>query len=637
MGGNKKNKGNKSNGSSNPQNHSKKNNSSYPFVSVCTPTFNRRPFIPMAIKCFQEYDYPKDRMEWIIIDDGTDKIEDLVKDIPQVKYFKYDRQMILGKKRNLMHEKASGDFIVYQDDDDYYPPERISYGIKLLQDNPQAMLAGNSTIFLYFKHINQMYRFGPYGPNHATAGTFIFRKELKNNKYDDFKALAEEKDFLKDYTVPVIQMDPLKSILVFSHEHNTFDKRKLLANAPNPTCNPDMNIKVEDFIKNAETYNFFMKDIDSKLKDYTPGDVKYKEEVLNQIELISKNREKMVEEANDIRRKNLEREDLRKIMEINRKEVQDIKTVVAKTTAMNNKLIETIEKITNGKGNTDDKIDIENIKKENNEFSHVNDLEVLKAELIVKQRPEHSNIEPQLVNNIMGFISQSDFQVRISINGTIVDLTGPFSSYGFKPAESSSKMWEKIAKEKNNSNDMNPNPMNNVINTNTHIINSDKNITEEEQTVISQTECNISTARKALYATNNDVIEAIINIDRYKTEDVVENIDSSLTQEEQTVMSQTQCNIDVARKALSATNSDVIEAIINIDKYKSDNSTIESSEKQDDVEIVSSQTGCSIEDAKKMLLECNGDTITAIIKIAENIEEGTKTNHQKSIVSDERA
>ena len=42
-----------------------------PFVSICTPTFNRRPFWPMAIKCFEEYTYPKERMEWIIVDDGS--------------------------------------------------------------------------------------------------------------------------------------------------------------------------------------------------------------------------------------------------------------------------------------------------------------------------------------------------------------------------------------------------------------------------------------------------------------------------------------------------------------------------------------------------------------------------------------
>ena len=49
-----------------------------PFVSICTPTFNRRPFIPAMLKCFDHQTYPKDRMEWIIVDDGTDPIEDLV-------------------------------------------------------------------------------------------------------------------------------------------------------------------------------------------------------------------------------------------------------------------------------------------------------------------------------------------------------------------------------------------------------------------------------------------------------------------------------------------------------------------------------------------------------------------------------
>ena len=102
-----------------------KKHNELPFVSVCTPTFNRRPFIPYMIKCFEHQDYPKDRIEWIIIDDGTDKIGDLVQHIPQVKYFAYNEKMLLGKKRNVMHDKTRGDIIVYMDDDDYYPPERI--------------------------------------------------------------------------------------------------------------------------------------------------------------------------------------------------------------------------------------------------------------------------------------------------------------------------------------------------------------------------------------------------------------------------------------------------------------------------------------------------------------------------------
>ena len=267
-----------------------------PLVSICTPTFNRRPFIKTLIKCFEHQTYPKDKMEWIIIDDGTDKIEDLVKDIPQVKYYKYNEQMVLGKKRNIMHEKCSGDIIVYMDDDDYYPPERVSHSVEMLLSHPKALCAGASEIYIYFKHINQMYQFGPYGPNHATAGTFAFKKELLNNhSYDDNAALAEEKHFLKNYTVPFVQLEPKKTILVFSHIHNTFDKKTLLDNPHPDYCKPS-DKKVEDFVKSEELKNFFM-NVDDELEKYDFGKPMNKPEVLRQTNKIAEERKKMVEEA----------------------------------------------------------------------------------------------------------------------------------------------------------------------------------------------------------------------------------------------------------------------------------------------------------------------------------------------------
>ena len=85
------------------KNKTKISTNSLPFVSICTPTFNRRPFIPFMIKCFEHQTYPKDRIEWIIIDDGTDPIEDLVKDIPQVKYsFIWMMMIIILLKEYLM-------------------------------------------------------------------------------------------------------------------------------------------------------------------------------------------------------------------------------------------------------------------------------------------------------------------------------------------------------------------------------------------------------------------------------------------------------------------------------------------------------------------------------------------------------
>ena len=269
----------------------------YPFVSVCTPTFNRRPFIPAMLSCFNHQDYPQDRMEWIIIDDGTDPVEDLVASHPRVKYFKYDTKMTLGKKRNLLHEKSRGEILVYMDDDDYYPPQRVSHAVHMLTTHPDALCAGSSEIYIYFKHIGQMKRFGPYGPNHATAGTFAFKRKLiKHNRYNDDACLAEERAFLKDYTVPFVQLDPMKVILVFSHEHNTFDKRKLLVNA-NPDVVRDSPKKVMDFIKDAALRRFYMVELEKLLADYEPGRPEMKPDVIAQTLQLEKEREKMAANA----------------------------------------------------------------------------------------------------------------------------------------------------------------------------------------------------------------------------------------------------------------------------------------------------------------------------------------------------
>ena len=273
----------------------------YPFVSVCTPTFNRRPFIPIMLECFKNQTYPKDRMEWIIVDDGTDKVRDLIEasGIKQIKYVELDEKMTLGAKRNHMHSFAKGTIIVYMDDDDYYPPERVSHAVERLSSNREAMCAGSSELYIYFKHIQTMYQCGPYGPNHATAGTFAFRTELlKDSRYQDTACLAEEKHFLKNYTVPFIQLDPMKSILVFSHIHNTFDKKKLLEN-PHPDYLKPSSKTIDMFIsqkKEAPIKDFFLNKIDDMLAAYEPGHPKMKPDVIKQTKEIEEERAKMMQQ-----------------------------------------------------------------------------------------------------------------------------------------------------------------------------------------------------------------------------------------------------------------------------------------------------------------------------------------------------
>ena len=127
---------------------------SRPFVSIICVTYNRRPFFPTLFDCIKHQNYPHNRFEVLIVDDGSDKVRDIVEScgIPQVKYVELSEKMPLGKKRNYAHtliDKRT-QFICYFDDDDYHHPLRISHSVEMLEKNPTAMCAGSSELYVYF-------------------------------------------------------------------------------------------------------------------------------------------------------------------------------------------------------------------------------------------------------------------------------------------------------------------------------------------------------------------------------------------------------------------------------------------------------------------------------------------------------
>jgi hypothetical protein len=190
------------------------------------------------------------------------------------------------------------------DDDDYYPPERVSHAVETLIKNPTVLCAGSSEMYIYFKDTNQMVQFGPYGPNHATAGTFAFRKELlQEHKYNNDACLAEEREFLKGYTVPFVQLDSMKTILVFSHRHNTFDKRMLLQD-PFSNVMRLSDKTVHDFIKDESVIDFFM-NLETALLEYPPGEQLLKPDVM-------KETQEMIKKKEEMKRAALEKQDAKK-------------------------------------------------------------------------------------------------------------------------------------------------------------------------------------------------------------------------------------------------------------------------------------------------------------------------------------
>jgi hypothetical protein len=147
---------------------------------------------------------------------------------------------------------------------------------------------------LYYHDLNQMYQCGPYADYHATAATFAFRKELlEDASYNDENALAEERIFLKKYSIPLLQLDASKTIMVIAHSHNSFDKKKMLETPVECRISPS-RFTVQDFIKDPVLQKMYTKDIHEWIQNYAPGTLDHKPEIVKQVKQMQENREQRI-------------------------------------------------------------------------------------------------------------------------------------------------------------------------------------------------------------------------------------------------------------------------------------------------------------------------------------------------------
>lgn len=197
-------------------------------------------------------------MEWLVYDDGEDKIVDILTPhmkTMNIRYFSSDTKQTIGAKRNKLHEEARGDILVTMDDDDYYPPERVSHAVHRLKTS-KVELCGSSRNHLFFTDDKSIWEVGPYAPNHATFGTMAFTKQYATKHLcDETVAFAEEIQFTGKYTSPLVQLDPMKTMLVMCHSQNTFNKNKL-RNEPSPVVRKTQ-LKLQAFVKSKAQREFY--------------------------------------------------------------------------------------------------------------------------------------------------------------------------------------------------------------------------------------------------------------------------------------------------------------------------------------------------------------------------------------------
>jgi len=220
--------------------------SELPDVSIVTLTYNRRIFMPLAQYSYMIQSYPENKLEWVIVDDGEDSIEDTLIGISNVKYIRLDKKTSIGEKRNIGVQSAMYDTIMMMDDDDVYPNNSVLHRVAMIGKEPKKQCVFSTTIPCYDiqKHISFM-NVPPFtlpmAQRVSEASLGFTRGFWEARKFTDIQ-IAEANAFIHGREEMCRELSPQEVIVSLVHSNNT-SSRKVPDGEPNG-CHYGFNEKL---------------------------------------------------------------------------------------------------------------------------------------------------------------------------------------------------------------------------------------------------------------------------------------------------------------------------------------------------------------------------------------------------------
>ena len=136
-------------------------------VSVIIPTYKRPEFLLRAIASVLCQDY--ENVEILVVDDNNDGDEfrketsllmNRFANNPKIKYLRHVKNSNGSAARNTGIKNASGDYIAFLDDDDYFLPQRISYTVDFLENSSTDV--GGCCVNYVKKYKDKIYKVSNY-------------------------------------------------------------------------------------------------------------------------------------------------------------------------------------------------------------------------------------------------------------------------------------------------------------------------------------------------------------------------------------------------------------------------------------------------------------------------------------------
>ena len=213
-----------------------------PPISIITLLYNRRKFFDLACHNIMMSDYPKDKIEWIIVEDSDDPNEDASDRVVQVglnaaplqlAYMPLEKKTEIGQKRNLGIERAKNEIILMMDDDDHLPETSLRRRVAWLTKSPLPDVKATAcTMIACYDLVRGVSAVNTPPWNlplrkRISEATLTFYKSWWKQQPFAKTSMAEGEGLLEGREQDLLEMPPQQILVAFSHNKNTSGSRQL--------------------------------------------------------------------------------------------------------------------------------------------------------------------------------------------------------------------------------------------------------------------------------------------------------------------------------------------------------------------------------------------------------------------------